>query len=148
MKRYRECAFLCPVILGVALLLVGCFMKMPGTALTTVKSADGNTCTSDYYIGDRYSAIDEYVGGDAYNYIIGSALVAGRISGTITAKTICIVAGTLCICAGAVMWMLTTKKTLSEALAGQVTPAVCAADKNDEIAPEQPEAADAVGQSK
>ena len=148
MKRYRECAFLCPVILGVALLLVGCFMKMPGTALTTVKSADGDTCTSDYYIGDRYSAVDEYVGGDAYNYIIGSALVAGRISGTITAKTICIVAGALCICAGAVMWMLTTKKTLSEALAGQVTPAVCAADKNDEIAPEQPEAADGVGQSK
>ena len=147
MKRYREYAFLCPVILGVALLLVGCFMKMPGTALTTVKSADGDACTSDYYIGDRYSAIDEYVGGDAYNYIIGSALVAGRISGTITAKTICIVAGALCICAGAVMWMLTTKKTLPEALAGQTPQEICAADKGGKAVPEQPEAADVVGLS-
>lgn len=135
MKRYRECAFLCPVILGVALLLVGCFMKMPGTALTTVKSVDGNTCTSDYYIGDRYSAIDEYVGGDAYNYIIGSALVAGRISGTIMAKTLCVVAGALCICAGATMWMLTTKKMLAEAQGGQAAPAICTPDLNGETAP-------------
>lgn len=39
------------------------------------------------------SASQEYVGGDAYNYIIESGLRGGEISGTITSKSIYIVGG-------------------------------------------------------
>lgn len=50
--------------------------------------------------------IDEYVGGDAYNYIIGASLVGGRISGFIAGKTVATVAGAMCVCAGAVMLVI------------------------------------------
>jgi phage terminase large subunit-like protein len=49
---------------------------------------------------DNYSAIKEYVGGDAYNYIIGASLVGGRISGVFAMKAIFISVGILIFCAG------------------------------------------------
>ena len=49
---------------------------------------------------DGYSAIEEYVGGDAYNYIIGASLVAGKTSGIIAMKSIFIAVGWLIVCMG------------------------------------------------
>ncbi|MBQ7914641.1 MAG: hypothetical protein IJZ28_02540 [Clostridia bacterium] len=105
----KKKAYICPIIIGIILILVGLFIQVPGGALTTFESLDGDS--ADHYVfDDRYSSIDEYVGGDAYNYIIGASLVAGKISGTMTTKTICIVGGTLCLCAGITLKMLTTKE--------------------------------------
>lgn len=75
--------------LGLVLVLVGFFLPVPGTYLTTYESLDGDTSSS----GKKYSAIDEYVGGDAYNYITGAALVGGEIAGAKTQKAIFISSG-------------------------------------------------------
>ncbi len=101
------------IILGIILILIGLIIPIPGGALTTYKSLDGES--TDYYTFDnRYSSIDEYVGGDAYNYIIGSSLVSGRISGTITAKAICVVGGSICLCLGLMLKSLQEKNTTTE----------------------------------
>ena len=50
--------------------------------------------------------IDEYVGGDAYNYIIGASLVAGKTAGVIAAKAISIVGGAICFCFGLTLKMM------------------------------------------
>lgn len=92
-------AYICPIIIGIVLILIGLFIQIPGGALTTHESLDGNK-TGFYNFDDKYTAIDEYVGGDAYNYIIGASLVAGKISGTMTTKAIFIVGGILCLCLG------------------------------------------------
>lgn len=93
-------AVILPILLGIALIIVGLLWKTPGAALTTYESLNGESV--DYYVrGKTYSSIDEYVGGDAYNYIIGASLVAGEISGVLVSKTVCIVGGILCICLGA-----------------------------------------------
>ena len=70
--------------------------------------------TDNYVFDDKYTAIDEYVGGDAYNYIIGATLVAGKISGTMITKAIFVVGGTLCLCFGITLKLLQKKKTISE----------------------------------
>lgn len=75
--------------LGLVLVLVGFLLPVPGTYLTTYESLDGNTSSS----GKKYSAIDEYVGGDAYNYITGAALVGGEIAGAKAQKAIFISSG-------------------------------------------------------
>lgn len=102
-------AYMCPVIFGIVLILIGLFIQVPGGALTTYGSLDG--IKAEYYVfDDKYSSIDEYVGGDAYNYIIGASLVAGKISGTMTAKAIIIVGGVLCLCFGITLFMLQKNK--------------------------------------
>ena len=118
MKNFRNTisnklneAYMCPIIIGIFLILVGLFIQVPGGALTTYKFLDGDKA-EDYVFDDKYSSIDEYVGGDAYNYIIGASLVAGEISGVITAKAIFVVGGTLCLCLGITLKML-QKKTES-----------------------------------
>ncbi len=92
-------AYICSIIIGIVLVLVGLFIQIPGGALTTWGYLDGDEAYG-YKFDDKYTTIDEYVGGDAYNYIIGASLVAGKISGTMTTKAIFIVGGTLCICLG------------------------------------------------
>lgn len=104
----KNMAYLCSIIIGVVLFLVGLFIQVPGGALTTYESLDGQK-TEYYAFDDKYTTIDEYVGGDAYNYIIGATLVAGKISGAMTTKAIFIVGGTLCICLGITL-ILSTKK--------------------------------------
>lgn len=95
-------AFICPIVLGIIFILYGFSIKIPGTALTTSETLDG--CDTDYYVMDnKYSAIDEYVGGDAYNYEIGASLIAGKIAGTMISKNIFIVSGAICICFGITM---------------------------------------------
>lgn len=92
-KKYNK-SFLFPVVIGLVLICVGFFLKTPGGALTTYGNMDGYSAYS-YNFDDRYSSIDEYVGGDAYNYIIGACLVGGKIAGTMATKAIFVVGGAL-----------------------------------------------------
>ena len=110
-KQYN--AYLCPIVVGIILILVGLIIQIPGGALTTYKSLDGYK-TENYVFDNKYSSIDEYVGGDAYNYIIGASLVAGKISGAMTAKAVFIVGGSLCLCLGITLMMLQKKKVIME----------------------------------
>ena len=108
MAKLRNRAFLCSIIIGLVLIVVGLIIQVPGGAVTTRESLDGHS--TDYYVFDnKYSSIDEYVGGDAYNYIIGASLVAGKISGTMTTKAIFIVGGIMCVCFGLTLLMVTFK---------------------------------------
>lgn len=100
MKISKEKAYMVPVIVGLILILIGLFLKVPGGALTTYRSLDGDSAGSYYVFDKKYSAIDEYVGGDAYNYIIGASLVAGKTAGMIAAKAITMVGGAICVCFG------------------------------------------------
>jgi uncharacterized membrane protein len=118
----KKNAWIVPVIIGAVLVLVGFCMKMPGGALTTYGSLDGES-TEYYTFDDTYSAIDEYVGGDAYNYIIGASLVAGKIAGTMTTKAICIVGGFMCIAFGVALLMLTQPDSKKQAPAQHALPA-------------------------
>lgn len=87
------------LLCGLVLLSLGLLINIPGEVLTTYEYLDNEK--TDYYVrGNKYSSIDEYVGGDAYNYIIGATLVGSRISGSIAAKSIYISSGIICICLG------------------------------------------------
>lgn len=108
MTKKQSKAYICAILLGLILIMIGLLIQVPGGALTTYESMDGRK-TSVFVFDDKYSAIDEYVGGDAYNYIIGASLVAGKISGTIAAKAIFIVGGTLCFCIGIISIKLCEK---------------------------------------
>ena len=83
------------LLAGVALLIVGLTLQVPGTYLTTYASLDGAAID-----GDTASSIREYVGGDAYNYIIGASLVGAKNSGLIMAKAVYTATGVLVICLG------------------------------------------------
>lgn len=102
-KKY---AFLCPIIFGVIFIIIGFCIQVPGGALTTYSSLDGHKVDGSHYkFSDKYSTIDEYVGGDAYNYEIGASLVAGRTAGAMVSKNIFIFGGLLCICCGITLFM-------------------------------------------
>lgn len=116
MTAKQNKAYICPIAIGLILILIGFFIQIPGGALTTYEILDGEK-TSIYTFDDRYSAIDEYVGGDAYNYIIGASLVAGKIAGIMTTKAVFIVGGTLCICLGITLALLQKKEDLPESSA-------------------------------
>lgn len=94
-------------IVGIVLFLVGIFTSVPGTELTTYKALDGEKSS---YTDERYSAIEEYVGGDAYNYIIGASLVGGRIAGAKAQKAIFISAGLLIASLGALSYVYSDDK--------------------------------------
>lgn len=106
-------AFICPIILGITLILIGIFIKIPGGILTTYKTLDGEKAES-YVFDTKYSSIDEYVGGDAYNYEIGASLVAGKMAGTMISKSIFIVTGAVCICFGITMIIFLKNNDLSK----------------------------------
>lgn len=95
-------AFILPIILGIVFIIYGFTIKIPGAALTTSETLDGSE-TNYYVMDNKYSAIDEYVGGDAYNFEIGASLIAGKIAGTMISKNIFIVSGAICICFGITM---------------------------------------------
>lgn len=98
--------YMCPILIGILLILIGLIIRVPGGALTTYKSLDGESAGGYYAFDNRYSSIDEYVGGDAYNYIIGASLVAGKTAGVIAAKAISIVGGAICFCFGLTLKMM------------------------------------------
>ena len=87
------------IVVGLIMTIVGLLLSVPGTHLTTVEELDGEIRTAD---GTRYAAIEEYVGGDAYNLIIGAELVGNRISGTLAMKAVFIAVGIMISCIGAV----------------------------------------------
>lgn len=72
------------MVIGLVLFIVGLFIKIPSKELTTYSS-----------LSDKYSVIEEYVGGDAYNYIIGASLVGGEIAGAKAQKAVFISMGSL-----------------------------------------------------
>lgn len=85
-KRFAPYLFLGA---GALCLLVGLLFPMPGEDLTTY---DLN--------GAEHFHIEEYVGGDAYNYIIGACILGGHISGAMTVKAVFAIGGLALICAG------------------------------------------------
>ena len=91
MENKKRGAALAVIIVGIALIAVGLIIAVPGDRLTTYESLGGS---------DGYSYIREYVGGDAYNYIMGASLVAGHISGAMTMKAVFIAIGALVACMG------------------------------------------------
>ena len=100
----KNYSFVVPMIVGIVLFFIGISMKVPGMVLTTSDLLDGKT-TEKYSVDDQYSAIDEYVGGDAYNYIIGASLVSGKVTGAMATKAVFIVGGLICWSFGfAFMW--------------------------------------------
>lgn len=78
------------IAIGIVLVCIGLLLQVPSKELTTYS-----------FLGDSgYSVIDEYVGGDAYNYIIGATLVAGEIAGVMIQKAVFISIGLLIVCIG------------------------------------------------
>lgn len=113
MATKQNKAYICPIVIGLILILIGFLLPIPGGALTTYEILDGDK-TEAYVFDDKYSAIDEYVGGDAYNFIIGATLIAGKISGIMTTKAIFIVGGVLCLCLGITLALLQKKEAAPE----------------------------------
>lgn len=64
------------IVLGLIFIGIGFFEKVPAEHLF-------------------WGTVDEYVGGDAYNYIIAAAMRGGRISGQMTSNAIYINSGTI-----------------------------------------------------
>ena len=125
------------MIIGLVLILASLVIQIPGGALTTYQSLNGDK--ANYYSFDnKYSTIDEYVGGDAYNYIIGACLVAGKTAGAMASKAIFFVGGAIC-CGFSI-----TIKALRKEDASVYVPAAdnanCCSDSGDDSS----EAADAV----
>lgn len=89
-------------VIGLVLLLIGVFMPVPGKLLTTYDSLDGK---SSDYSDEKYNAIEEYVGGDAYNYIVGAALEGGEIAGVRSQKAIFITGGLIIISLGVLSYV-------------------------------------------
>lgn len=106
--RKKQLALSLPIIVGVILIIAGLCISIPGTALTTLSSLNGVE-TAGYNLGNRYSTIDEYVGGDAFNFIISATIISGKLTGIIAVKGLCIVSGVLCVCLGAslLLWFST-----------------------------------------
>lgn len=78
------------IAIGIVLVCIGLLLQVPSKELTTYSFLDDS----------GYSVIEEYVGGDAYNYIIGAALVAGEIAGVMIQKAVFISIGLLIVCIG------------------------------------------------
>lgn len=87
------------MIIGLVLFIVGLFTKIPNKELTTYSG-----------LSDKYSVIEEYVGGDAYNYIIGASLVGGEIAGAKTQKAVFISVGSLIFVLGLLAYSSSKEK--------------------------------------
>lgn len=78
------------IAIGIVLVCIGLLLQVPSKELTTYSILEDS----------GYSVIEEYVGGDAYNYIIGAALVAGEIAGVMIQKAVFVSIGLLIVCIG------------------------------------------------
>lgn len=115
MENKKRGAALAVIIVGIALIAAGLIIAVPGDRLTTYESLGGS---------DGYSYIREYVGGDAYNYIMGASLVAGHISGAMAMKAVFIAVGALVACMGLLAFVF---------VPDQPTPAAHLAESDDSI---------------
>lgn len=113
-------SYMCPIMIGLILILIGLIIQIPGGALTTYKFMNGESA-GGYAFDNKYSSIDEYVGGDAYNFIIGASLVGGKIAGMIAAKAVAMVGGTICICFGMTLKMVGQEKDAMKMVASENT---------------------------
>lgn len=86
----RRTASYIVIAIGIVLVCIGLLLQVPSKELTTYSILEDS----------GYSVIEEYVGGDAYNYIIGASLVAGEIAGVMIQKAIFISVGLLIFCIG------------------------------------------------
>ena len=118
---------MCPIMIGLILVLIGLIIQIPGGALTTYKFMNGESA-GGYAFDNKYSSIDEYVGGDAYNFIIGASLVGGKIAGMIAAKAVAMVGGAICICFGVTLRMLEQEKDAMKMVASENTESEAALD--------------------
>jgi hypothetical protein len=85
MKK-RKSAAIVGMILAVIMIAAGFILKIPDAEIS--------------FFGSRENGgYEEYVGGDAYNFIIEAALRSGEIAGRTTAKTIL-------ICNGLILFMI------------------------------------------
>lgn len=80
------------VVVGIILLIIGLDIELPPKEL------------SYYSYNDTTYEIEEYVGGDAYNYIIGASQWAGEYSAKMTEKTLYICFGASLIVIGAIIY--------------------------------------------
>lgn len=69
------------MIVGIALFIYGCTIKIPSEKL------------SYYSYNDDESKIEKYIEGDAYNYIIGAEIVGSKIVAAETTRAIFICTG-------------------------------------------------------
>ncbi len=120
-------SYMCPIIIGLILILIGLIIQISGGALTTYKFMNGESA-GGYAFDNKYSSIDEYVGGDAYNFIIGASLVGGKIAGMIAAKAVAMVGGAICICFGMTLRVLEQEKDAMKMVAGESTESEAALD--------------------
>lgn len=127
MLRKLKKSYMCPIMIGLILILIGLIIQIPGGALTTYKFMNGESA-GGYAFDNKYSSIDEYVGGDAYNFIIGASLVGGKIAGTIAAKAVAMVGGAICICFGVTLRMLEQEKDAVKMVASENTESEVALD--------------------
>ncbi len=87
------------MVIGVIFFIVGLNVKIPSDELTTYS-----------IFSDKYTVIEEYVGGDAYNYIIGAALTGGQIAAATISKAIYITTGVVLFCLGLIICAQQNKK--------------------------------------
>lgn len=87
------------MVIGIILFIVGLTIKIPSKELSTHS-----------FMSNEYSVIEEYVGGDAYNYIIGASLVGGEIAGAKTQKAIFISMGSLVFVIGMLAYSFSKEK--------------------------------------
>lgn len=91
------------ILIGTVLFFIGLFTKVPSKELTTHSA-----------LSDNHSVIEEYVGGDAYNYIIGASLIGGEISGAKTQKAVFISIGLLILSIGLLSLSRNSSNKLNE----------------------------------
>lgn len=127
MNIKQKKSYMCPIMIGLILVLIGLIIQIPGGALTTYKFMNGESA-GGYAFDNKYSSIDEYVGGDAYNFIIGASLVGGKIAGMIAAKAVAMVGGAICICFGVTLRMLEQEKDAMKMVASENTESEAALD--------------------
>ena len=127
MNIKQKKSYMCPIMIGLILVLIGLIIQIPGGALTTYKFMNGESA-GGYAFDNKYSSIDEYVGGDAYNFIIGASLVGGKIAGMIAAKAVTMVGGAICICFGVTLRMLEQEKDAMKMVASENTESEAALD--------------------
>ena len=113
MEDKKRTAALVVIAAGIILITAGLMIAVPGDYLTTYESLGGK---------DGYSYIREYVGGDAYNYIMGASLVAGHISGTMAMKAVFIAVGALVTCIGLLAFAFITDQPKEPAAHFAATP--------------------------
>lgn len=122
--------------LGIVLVLMGVIKQVPPSYLVTTSSSNG----VDF--GSVAASVTEYVGGDAYNYIIGAAVVGPQVAAVKIIKWILIVGGILVACIGCLLYgmaesmenKITNNRPVSSSNYGEATvaqPLYVSGDKAD-----------------